>query len=117
MAYVRSENSGGGNISSGTYTASSSNSQTIVCGFKPKKIFYYADMGTNLYLICTYDEDISNTTMLASYKTSSSSYGVGVYTIGASNSNILNSVNNDGFTVRPVLSAYNGKTINYTAIG
>lgn len=113
--YVRSGQGGGENVAIGTFTGSSSSNTKVTLGFKPKKLCYYGDWTSAKKLMVEYDEDISTTTVLAGYRTSSN--GFNQYTIGATNSNIPNSIDNDGFTIRPVLSDFNGLTISYFAIG
>lgn len=117
MAFVGYGNDNGTlrKIAMGTFIGDTSSTTKITLGFKPKKLVYYGNWGTNQKDLIQYDEDLSTTTCLGGFRTTS--VGFDAYTIGASSNNILNSIDNDGFTIRPVSSTFSGKTFSYFAIG
>jgi ribosomal protein L30E len=108
---------GGAKVKTGTFTGSTSTTTKVTCGFKPKYICYAYNGSTNVKDMIIYNADMSTTTTIGAYKTSSSSQGVGQYNIGASTNNTVYSIDSDGFTVQKMSSNFGGVPFHYFAIG
>lgn len=104
-----------GNVKVGTFTNTAGTDVTVNCGFKPKKISIYNLYDNNKMCSYTYDEDISTTYTIATYKTSSSNYACARYTVGQSANGAYQSISNTGFTFKG--SGVSFDYLYYVALG
>ena len=102
-----------GNVKTGTFTIASGVTDTITCGFRPKKIYIYNLESTSKMFADIYDENVSLTYTIGAYK-SSSGNGCSSYTIGGGNNGAIQSITDTGFTFK---GSGTMSTLYYTAIG
>lgn len=100
-------------MDSGAFTVASGVTDTITCGFRPKKIYIYNLVGTTSMFVNIYDENVSSTYTIGAYRSSSSTNGCNSYALGGNNG-VIQSITDTGFTFKgsTVMS-----TLYYTAIG
>ena len=104
-----------GNVKTGVINHTGGTTETITCGFKPKKIFIYNYLSANVYTSITYDEDTSDTYQYMGYRSSSSGSGsCNKYAIGDSTNGTIQSITSTGFSFK-ASSTYT--PLYYVAIG
>ena len=86
-------------MDSGTFTIASGVTDTITCGFKPKKIYIYNYESTSKMFSDIYDENLSSTYTIGAYK-SSSGNGCASYALGGGNNGAIQSITSTGFTFK-----------------
>lgn len=103
---------GGDKVATGDLTVSSTTgTYSEVIGFKPKQLMV-SSTGSNT-LVWYYNEDVS--TSQYKYNSSSTNTNLSLNQSGASHSNELCSIDNDGFTVNQCTNGY--QNLHYIAIG
>lgn len=108
---------GGGSekIALGSFTMTTSTTETIECGFKPKKLFCYYNISSTVTATYAYDEDISTTSQAAGVR-NGSSQTAGQYPIPGTGNGTIVAINNTGFDFKAGTSM-NGRTMYYVAMG
>lgn len=120
MAYIRSGNGGGSTeqTATGTFTLPNTNTTLkVTLGFKPKYLAVLGWNGGNSSDCWVYNEEFGTTSYPAYYRSSGTTGGA-TENLPNTNTNRLNSIDNDGFTVKgTTTSTYYNLTFRYFAIG